>query len=101
MDRFSSTPILRNEFIVAKVELISPANENWINFERNKCVALNKTDESVLISCKCVNKYIVKFPIIKQSGVYTNVCVSNTKGGVLSFCFNNRAALAFKVQSSL
>lgn len=101
IERFSTSPMFWDAFIKAKAELVAPVSGVLVNFKRNKCITLKKVDKSVTISYKYADEYLASMPVIKRSRLYTNICIPDAKEGILTFYFNNKAALAFKVQNSL
>ncbi|MCH2032379.1 MAG: hypothetical protein MK202_02575 [Tenacibaculum sp.] len=98
INKFSALPMFWDGFIKAKAELVTPSDGKLSNHKRKKFITFKNLNENLKITYKFDDENFAKEPRVKRSGAYTNVIINTTKEGILTLYFNNKSALAFKVE---
>ncbi|MFY7669813.1 transglutaminase domain-containing protein [Tenacibaculum sp. MEBiC06402] len=98
INKFSALPMFWDGFIKAKAELVSPVSGKLNNSEKKKFITLRNVNENLKITYKFDDENFTKTPRVKRSGEFTNVIINSNKEGILTLYFNNKSAIAFKVE---
>ncbi len=98
INSFSSLPMFWDSFIKTKAELVSPKNGKFNNEVKKKYITFKNLNENLKITYKFDDDSFTIIPKIRRSKNYTNVIINSNRKGILTLYFDDRSALAFKIE---